>query len=140
MSNDTQSDTKVGQLPLICGEALTDKEGYLCKLGSTGALLPTSIDELAPYLCVAGEAADANGQFQPFTGERNHRVFAKGAGSKGDQLVLADPSTPADKGKLRVLPEAADTYLVLAIAEEDFVDGQSVKVRPVPVLSVVVSG
>lgn len=55
-------------------------------------------------------------------------------------LVLADPGTAADKGKVRVLPAAAGTYRVLAIAEEKGVDGQLVLCRPAMVGNVVVSG
>ncbi|CAN5352516.1 hypothetical protein BH09VER1_BH09VER1_28470 [soil metagenome] len=139
MSSATQSDTKNGKLPLICGEDLTLKEGYLCTLTSTGALLPTAITDLVPFLCDAGDVLGESGDFIPFTGEKNHRVWAKGAGSKGDRLVLADPGTAADKGKVRVLPGATGTYLVIAIAEEDFEDGQLVKVRPVPTLSTAVA-
>jgi len=135
----TQSDTKIGQLPLNCGVALTDKEGFLVKLASTGALLPTAITDIPSFLCVSGEALDSAGQFEPFTGEKNCRVVAKGAGNQGDQLVLADPSTPADAGKLRALPVAGGTYRVVAIAEEDFVDGQLVKVRPLAVGNVTVN-
>jgi hypothetical protein len=112
----TQSDTKHGQIPLNCGVDLTDKEGFLVKLGTTGALLPTAIADIPPYLCVSGEALNVTGQFEPFSGEANRRVYAKGAGSRGDQLVLADPATPADAGKLRALPVAGGTYRVVAIA------------------------
>jgi len=137
--NITQSDTKSGQIPLNCGVDLTDKEGFLVKLGTTGALLPTATTDIPHSLCVSGEALNSVGHFEPFTGEKNVRVFAKGAGNKGDLLVLADPATPADAGKLRALPAAPATYRVVAIAEEDFVDGQCAKVRPSPVGNVTVT-
>lgn len=135
-----QTDIKIGQLPLVCGEDLTTKDTLLCTLGATGAKLPAAVADITPYLCVAGEAAGQNGQFEPFEPSRNFRVVAKGGGTKGDQLVLADPSTPDDAGKLRALPAAPGTYRVIAIAEEDFVDGQHAKVRPCPVGNVTVGG
>lgn len=137
--NVTQTDTKVGQLPLICGEDLTGKEGLLGKLTTTGVLLPTAITDITPYIVVGGEVITVEGQFKPLTNNENARVFAKGAGSKGASLVLANPATPADKGKVRALPVASGTYRVLAIAEEDFVDGQLVKLRPCSVGNIVVA-
>lgn len=135
-----QTDIKIGQLPLICGEDLTTKNTLLCKLGATGAKLPEAVTDITPYLCVAGEAAGQSGEFLPFEPSRNFRVITKGAGNKGDQLVLADPATPADAGKLRALPAAPGTYRVIAIAEQGFVDGQHAKVRPCPVGNVTVGG
>ena len=58
----------------------------------------------------------------------------------GDQLVLADVATPADKGKVRVLPATAGTYRVLGIAEQVGVDGQLVLFRPVMIGNVTVAG
>jgi hypothetical protein len=57
------------------------------------------------------------------------RFVAKGTGSAGDRLTHAAPGTAADKGKVRTLPGGADVYFMVGIAEEDFVDGQYVKVR-----------
>jgi hypothetical protein len=141
--NSNQGDTRTGQIPLNCGEDLTGKEGHLVKLADGGniaeALLPTAITDITPFVCVSSGTLDTLGQFQPFTGEKNHQVRTKGTGSAGDQLVLADTGTAADKGKLRKLPATTGTYRVLAIAEADFVDGQLLKVRPIPFLSVTVA-
>jgi len=141
--NVSQSDIKVGLIPLNCGEDLTGLEGRLVKLAAgpgpkAEALLPTANTDITPFLCVSGDEEDQEGSFQPFTGEQNHRVRANGLGSAGDRLVLADTATPADKGKVRALPAAPGTYEVIAIAEEDFVDEQLVKCRPIAARSVTV--
>ena len=58
------------------------------------------------------------------------RLVAKGAGNPGDLLVLADGvTTAADKGKVRK-PTTTGTYRLVGVAEEAFVDGQLVRMRP----------
>ena len=39
-------------------------------------------------------------------------------------------TTAADKGKVRKVPATSGTYRLIGIAEEAFVDGQLVRVRP----------
>ena len=71
---------------------------------------------------------------RPLSPTRSMRVAAKGTGSPGDLLVLADGvTTAADKGKVRSkssLTASSGTYRLVGIAEEAFVDGQLVKMRP----------
>ena len=61
-------------------------------------------------------------------------MTAKGAGNPGDLLVLADGvTTAADKGKVRSkagLTTGSGTYRLVGVAEEAFVDGQLVRMRP----------
>lgn len=138
MQDITQSDTKQGVLSLLCAADLTGKEGLLVELVSTGAQLPNANTDITPFICVGGDIANNRGQFLPLSSVGNARVIAKGAGSRGDQLVLADVATAADKGKLRAIPATTGTYRVYGIAEEDFVDGQLVKFRPYPVGNVTI--
>ncbi len=130
MSNATQSNTRSGALAMLASADLTGKEGRLVKIGSTGLAEVAAIADRTPYLVTEVESA-TSAVVTPFEPSRNHRVVAEGTGSKGDVLVNADPTTAADKGKLRALPSANGTYHVQAIAEEDFVDGQLVLCRPV---------
>ncbi len=127
--NPTQGDTKRGDISDVAAVDLTGKEGCLVKLTSTGFALPSATSDIAPYVLASGGAAttqvaaespDLNDQF---------RAKLKGACNKGDILVLADPSTPADAGKLRAQPTTAGTYYSFAVAEENGVDGQFVKAR-----------
>ena len=131
----TQSNTRVGPFTVPANSDLSAKEGYLVVFVDGGtkvsADLPaTNADRV---IGVLDDANSAGGQvgIVPLSPERNIRVKAKGTGSGGQVLVLADTSTAADKGKLRALPATTGTYYAVAIAEEDFVDGQLVLCRPV---------
>jgi hypothetical protein len=55
----------------------------------------------------------------------------KGTCNPGDALVLA-AIAGSDAGKVRVDPGTTGTYYSPGIAEEAGVDGQHVKVRPLP--------
>lgn len=138
----TQSNTTIGALPKNSGADLTGKEGRLVKLqdGGTKAevILPAAITDRVLFVIDDGAVEDKPSSVIPFEPSRNIRVRAKGAGSGGDALVLAAIAGD-DAGKLRALPAAAGTYHVLAIAEEDFVDGQLALVRPTSREAVVVS-
>lgn len=134
----SQSNTQSGAIVLASGEDLSTKAGYLAEIrnasGEAKAYLPDAIADLAFYVITdGGTASGDNITLQPFEPSRNHRVVLKSTCVPGDQLVLADPTTTADKGKLRKLPASTGTYRVLAIAEESGADGQLVRVRPVPV-------
>lgn len=138
MSNATQSNTRSGSLSMATAATLAGKTGRLVKLGSTGLAEVAAIADRTPYLVTEVESATAAGVV-PFEPSKNHRVVAKGTGSKGDILVNADPTTAADAGKLRALPSANGTYHVQAIAEEDFADGQLVLCRPVSREAIVIN-
>jgi hypothetical protein len=131
MSIQTQSNTKPGPLSLATAADLTGKEGYLAELTSSGANLPNAVADIAVYL-IDDAPTTTQATLIPLSPDRNVRIKAKGTGSKGDILALADPSTPADKGKVRELPTAGGIYFSPGVAEEDFVDGQLVLVRPFP--------
>lgn len=128
-----QTNIKQGAFLVNAGEALTDKEGYVVKAADAGSelevLLPTDVADVTPYIVEEGAAHDSDCTVIPLVQGEQRRFVAKGTGSAGALLTHAAPGTAADKGKLRALPATADTYFIVAIAEEDFVDGQHVKAR-----------
>jgi len=91
---------------------------------------PAANNDYAIYVLVYGAVSGGKATVRPLDPNRTVRVTAKGTGNPGDALVLADVATTADKGKVRKLPATTGTYRLVAIAEEAFVDGQLVKVRP----------
>lgn len=130
----SQTNTREGDIPVKAGEDLTDKEGYLVELkhdsGVAEVKLPASLDAYALYLVIEGAEDEKTVSVRPLDSKRNVRVFLKDTCNPGDRLVLADPSTATDKGKVRSLPAVAGTYRGLFIAEEGGVDGQLVLCRP----------
>jgi hypothetical protein len=138
MSLNAQSNTQVGLLPMQAAADLTGKEGLLATIQSTGVNLPANIADRTPYLIEEGAASGANATVRPFTAEKNHRVVAKGSGSRGDVLVLA-AIAGSDAGKVRAIPTANGTYHTVALAEENFVDGQLVLVRPISRETIVIN-
>lgn len=137
-----QNNTRIGMLPIIALASLVGKEGFLVELvndsGVTKAQVPNAVGDAALYVVEKGTAAGEFSDLIPLEPGRNLRAVAKSAGVGGAVLVLADPATPADAGKVRTLPAAAGTYFSPGIAEESFVDGQNVRFRPFPRLVVVV--
>lgn len=138
----TQSNTRVGSFPVLAGEALTGKEGYLVKMthdtGVPEVKLPAAITDITPYVVGEGAADAALVTVVPLIAERNVRIVLKGTCNPGDQLVLA-AIAGSDAGMVRLIPTAGGTYRVLAIAEEAGVDGQLVLCRPCAVGNVTVS-
>lgn len=117
-----QSNTKSGPFKVAAGENLSALNApRLCVLRST---------ERTPYILLEGAPDGNQCTVAPLNIGRSFRVEALGVGNAGDARVMADPATPADKGKVRVLPGAAGSYRVIGIAEEDFLDGQWVTFRP----------
>jgi len=130
----SQTNTKSGDIAFTAGEDLTEKNGHLVKLthdtGVPELKLPAAITDLAIFAVVDGSADTKKTTVRPLSGERNIRVKLKGTANPGDLLVLADPATPADAGKVRILPAVDGTYHVLGIAEEAGTDGQLLAMRP----------
>lgn len=130
-----QSNIKTGDLRVLAGEALLNKEDYLVMLthdnGIPEVKLPTDNSDYAVYVILDGATADADYvDIRPIQAGVSCRVILKSTCSPGDILVLADTGTAADKGKVRKLPAASGTYRALGIAEETGVDGQAVLMRP----------
>ena len=126
----SQTNTRRGAFPDIAGEELTGMEGRLVTLTAGGVVLNASASVVQPYLLLDGAPSGGGVEVAPLDPTQNCRIPLKGTCQRGDTLVLADPATPADKGKVRELPVAAGTYGFVGIAEEDGVDGQLVLVRP----------
>ena len=139
----SQTNTREGDIPVNAGEDLTGKEGYLVKMthasGIAEVLLPDSVTAYAFYLIIEGAEEDETVSVRPLDSNRNVRVFLKDTCNPGDTLILADPATAADKGRVRSLPAVAGTYRGLFIAEEAGVDGQLVLCRPAPIGTITVT-
>jgi hypothetical protein len=138
----SQSNTRVGDIRVRAGEALTGKEGYLVKMthdtGVPEVKLPAAITDYAMYVLKEGAADTALVSLQPIDANRNVRLKLKGTCNPGDVLVLA-AIAGSDAGMVRALPTAGGTYRGLAIAEEAGVDGQLVLARPAMIGNIVVS-
>lgn len=136
-----QNNTKIGLLAIAGIASLVGKEGFLVEIvnnsGQPGLQVPDAVTDLALYIVEKGAAAGEKSDVIPLEPGRNMRAVAKSTGNPGAVLVLADPSTAADKGKVRTIPATPGTYFSPGIAEEAFVDGQNVKFRPMPRLVVV---
>ncbi len=131
----SQSNTIEGDLLLTTGEDLsTYADVLVAPYNSTGQLVvtrPAANNDYAVYVLVYGAASGGKATVRPLSPTRTVRVVAKGAGNPGDLLSLADGvTTAADKGKARKVPSTSGTYRLVGIAEEAFVDGQLVRMRP----------
>ena len=130
----SQSNTNEGDILLTAGEDLsTYADVLVAPYNSSGLLVvtrPAANNDYALYVLVYGAPAAGKATVRPLNPNRTVRVTAKGAGNPGDLLVLADGvTTAADKGKVRK-PTTTGTYRLVGIAEEAFVDGQLVRMRP----------
>jgi hypothetical protein len=136
--NMSQSNTQEGDLLLTTGEDLsTYADVLVAPYNSAGLLVvtrPAANNDYALYVLVYGAPPAGKATVRPLNPNRTVRVTAKGAGNPGDLLVLADGvTTAADKGKVRSkagLTVGSGTYRVVGVAEEAFVDGQLVRMRP----------
>lgn len=126
-----QTDIKHGLLDNLPATVdLTDKTGHLVLVVDGGIRTPTADTEVATHVLVEDGAVGEIVSALPLTALSQVRAVAKGAGNQGDNLVLALVATAADRGKLRALPADPGVYLQIGRAEEDFVDGQHLKFRP----------
>jgi len=130
----TQTNTQQGPLPFPCGEDLTGKAGFLVKAnrnagGKFAPLLPTAVTDITLFIVDEENTIGKDGTFIPLSHGDQVRIKAKGVGQAGDKLALADTGTAADKGKVRKQLATTGTWHLVAIAEEDFVDGQLVLCR-----------
>lgn len=130
----TQSNTTQGDIVINSKDDTSAKEGYLVKLADAGSepevALPTDEADICQYIVLDGATADSDCTVRPLQMGQQVRIKANGTGSAGDKLALATISTNA--GEVETLPADADTYYIVGYAEEDFVDGQLVKVRVWP--------
>lgn len=144
MNPDQSGVRQPGPITVKSNDDLSAARSRLVQLGAlSGALvatLPTDDTPNALAILHEGGVSLAAVDVEPFNPPKAFRVRLKGTCNPGDQLVLADPSTAADKGKLRALPAAAGTYKLRAIALEAGVDGQLLECLPAGPASITVSG
>jgi hypothetical protein len=134
----SQSNTHEGDILITANEDLSSYADVLvAPYNSSGSLVvtrPAANNDYAVYVLVYGATSGGKATVRPLNPNRTVRVVAKGAGNPGDLLVLADGvTTAADKGKVRSkagLTTGSGTYRLVGIAEEAFVDGQLVRMRP----------
>ena len=134
----SQSNTHEGDILITANEDLSSYADVLvAPYNSSGQLVvtrPAANNDNAVYVLVYGATSGGKATVRPLNPNRTVRVVAKGAGNPGDLLVLADGvTTAADKGKVRSkagLTTGSGTYRLVGIAEEAFVDGQLVRMRP----------
>lgn len=137
--NPDQSNTKpVGPSLALAGENLTGMRSRLVVLthdtGVGEVKLPTANNAVALFL-LNDEAADAERvEIEQLIPGKTYRTLQKDAVNPGDELVLADVATPADKGKLRKLPAVAGVYVRLGIADKKCGAGELVEWRYAPQL------
>lgn len=130
-----QSDTREGDLKFLAGEDLTGLEGRIVKLYSDAnvaklGLIVSTAERLA-FVVIEGAAAGQFATVRPWVGDRNIRVTVLGTVYPGNIIVLADPGTPANRGKVQALPNIVGTHRAVGFAEEYGVDGQAVRIRPI---------
>ncbi len=134
----SQSNTHEGDILVTANEDLsTYADVLVAPYNNAGQLVvtrPAANNDYAVYVLLYGAPSGGKATVRPLNENRTVRVTAKGAGNPGDLLVLADGvTTAADKGKVRskaTLTAGSGTYRLVGIAEEAFVDGQLVRVRP----------
>jgi hypothetical protein len=134
----SQSNTHEGDLLLPVGEDLSTYADVLVALynssGQPSVTRPAANNDYAVYVLIYGASPGNKATVRPLSENRQVRVVANGAGNPGDLLVLADGvTTPANKGQVRsksTLTTGSGTYRLVGIAEESFVTGQLVKMRP----------
>jgi len=131
----SQSNTHEGDILITANEDLSSYADVLvAPYNSSGQLVvtrPAANNDYALYVLVYGAPAAGKATVRPLSPNRTVRVTAKGTGNPGDLLSLADGvTTAADKGKVRKVPATTGTYRLVGVAEEAFVDGQLVRMRP----------
>jgi len=132
MSYPSQSNTQVGTKPFPAAADLTGKEGHLAKLTNnsnvTEAALPSAAGDHTPFVIVSTATAGKDAYLHPLDTTKNVRLRLNGTCAPGD-LIVREDETGADTGKVRKLPAAAGTYIIVGIAEEVGEDEQLLLVR-----------
>ncbi len=124
----TQTNTLAGLLVLAALAANCATPGNVAVLGSTGLKDPLAVTDLAAWLVLDRDTAEAT-VFPLTAGGENCRIRLNGTCSKGDVLVLA---SGGDLGKVTKLAAQTGKIFMVGIAEEDGVDEQLVLLRPMP--------
>jgi hypothetical protein len=138
-----QTHVQPGILTLDATADLTGKRGYLVKIvnnaGVPNFALPTAVTDICTHIITDDgtvvSAVSTNVQAAPLNGAGQILAKVKGAILPGAQVVIADPATPADAGKIRTLPTTTNgTYAAVGVlAGETAADGDFSLVCPVAV-------
>lgn len=130
----SQTNTQSGDKPFIAGSDFTGLAGRLAKLvNSAGVAVLSAIaalTDIPSFVIVDDNVAGKPVTGRPLDPSQNVRITLKGTCNPADVLVLADPGTAADAGKVRTLPNVAGVYVQVGYAEEIGVDGQLLLTRP----------
>ena len=135
-----QSNTQLGPVQVIAGDALTGLEGHLVFIanasGTAKAYLPNAVTDEALYVVLEGAAADSHASLQPLARAQQARAELEGTVAIGARLRLYTPDGTND-GKVATIGATAGQYFSPGIALETGVDGQLVLFRPDPCLVIV---
>lgn len=126
---DTQSNTTNGVVAKVAAAAIT--AGYLVKLTTAGLVTPVAaVGDRAMFVALNDAASGDPVDCLPLSPERNVRIKAgtvSGTQNAGVAVYLA--AAPAADGRIN---EVSTNATKIGYAEETFVTGQLVLVRPIP--------
>lgn len=129
-----QTNTQAGDKPFLAASDFTGLAGRAAKLSNSAGVAKlaaiAALTDIPTFLVVDDAASGLPVTGRPLDHAQNVRITLKGTCNPGDVLVLADPATPADAGKVRALPAGAGVYVQVGLAEEIGVDGQLLLTRP----------
>ncbi len=131
-----QSDVRTGPILVESNEDLSSSSnrlGVLLNNSGLKAALPSATTDHTLHLIEIGRAQGEKSVLLPLAPDTQVRVVAKGAINPGDVVVMADPGTAADKGKVRALPGTTGTFKGVGIyeGEKAAADGDLALIRPV---------
>lgn len=138
-----QTHVQPGILTLDATADLTGKRGYLVKIVNNANVpnfaLPSAVTDICTHIItddgtVVG-AVSTNVEAAPLNQAGQILVKVKGAILPGAQVVIADPATAADAGKIRTLPTTTNgTYAAVGVlSDKTGADGDFRLVSPVAV-------
>lgn len=127
----SQANTKEGDIRPLAGEDLLCADVLLfgCDLdGEFAVRRPTHPRDLVLFVLLYGERKGENVTVRPLSTDRSVRVVAKGKGRPGEVLRIECDGT----GRVVANQDANWDWQgsIVGVAEEAFVDGQTVKMRP----------
>lgn len=129
----SQANTKEGDVMIFAGENLTGCEDMLAApfdLDGQLAVRRPMVGDRPIYLILYGCRYGSFVTCRPLNPERSVRIVARGAGRPADPLVIADFDSKLHSGKVRAAGPEDEGRAIVGLAEEAFVDGQTVKMRP----------
>lgn len=127
-----QSNTQEGVIQIITGTtSLLGLDGTLCKIknnaGVPSAFPPATANDITPFVVEDGNVVGQSSGLRPLNPNRNVRIIADGSGSAGDVMV----ASANNLGQVHALPaHGGGTAMGVGVAEENYVVGQYVLIRP----------